>query len=250
MQLQQVLLVTGGSRGIGAEIIKLAATRGYAVCINYANDQATAEKLLAEVTKIGVPAIAVQADVSQERDVEQLFQTIDSKLGRISALVNNVGKVALATTITEMSAARIQSMLNINVLSYFLCAKQAVLRMSTKHGGVGGAIVNISSVAARLGSPNTYIDYAASKGAIDTMTLGLAKEVANQGIRVNAVRPGYVHTDIHADSGDADRLTKIEHTLPMQRAGQPIEIANAALWLLSSEASYVTGSILDVAGGR
>jgi NAD(P)-dependent dehydrogenase (short-subunit alcohol dehydrogenase family) len=243
--MSKVLVVTGGGRGIGAATARLAAERGYAVCINYAKDRESAEKLSRE-TK----AIAVQGDVAVEADVVRLFKTVDEKLGRVTALVNNAGIVGLRSRVEDMSAERIQRMLAVNVTGSFLCAREAVKRMSTRHGGKGGAIVNLSSAAARIGGAGDYVDYAASKGAIDTFTLGLAKEVGGEGIRVNAVRPGVIRTEIHATSGDPGRVERIAGATPLARAGEAEEVARTVLWLLSDEASYITGAILDVTGGR
>jgi NAD(P)-dependent dehydrogenase (short-subunit alcohol dehydrogenase family) len=239
------MIVTGGSRGIGAATARLAAQRGYAVCVNYRSERLAAEKL---ATEIG--GIAVAADVSREDDVIRLFNETQRSLGRITALVNNAGVVDLRSRVEDMSAGRLQRMFAVNVVGSFLCAREAVKRMSTRHGGQGGAIVNLSSAAARLGSPGDYVDYAASKGAIDTFTVGLAKELAADGIRVNAVRPGVINTEIHAQSGDPGRVARIAESAPMKRAGQPEEVARAILWLLSDEASYTTGSFVDVTGGR
>jgi NAD(P)-dependent dehydrogenase (short-subunit alcohol dehydrogenase family) len=242
-----VMIVTGGSRGIGAATALLAAQRGYAVCVNYVHDKASAENVL---KRIKSKSIAVQADVSIEADVVRLFETVDTELGRVTALVNNAGIVVRQARLEDMSAERIQRMLAVNVLGVLLCAREAVKRMSTRHGGAGGAIVNVSSAAARLGSPGEYVDYAASKGAVDTLTLGLAKELALEGIRVTAVRPGFVNTDIHAAGGEPNRIERLRDTIPMKRGGEPEEIARAILWLLSEEASFSTGAILDAAGGR
>jgi NAD(P)-dependent dehydrogenase (short-subunit alcohol dehydrogenase family) len=242
---QKILVVTGGSRGIGAATARLAAERGYAVCINYAKDRESAEKLAREIK-----AIAVQGDVANEADVVRLFKTVDEKLGRVTALANNAGIVDLRSRVEDMSAARIQRMLAVNVTGSFLCAREAVKRMSTRHGGKGGAIVNLSSAASRIGGPGDYVDYAASKGAIDTFTLGLAKEVGGEGIRVNAVRPGVIRTEIHATSGDPGRVDRIAGATPLARAGEAEEVARTVLWLLSDEASYITGAVLDVTGGR
>ncbi|MEW6690910.1 MAG: SDR family oxidoreductase [Pseudomonadota bacterium] len=243
----KVMIVTGGSRGIGAATCRLAAARGYAVCVNFLRDQAAAENIIRELK---TKAIAVQADVSVEAEVLRLFETVDAKLGRVTALVNNAGIVARQSRVEDMDAARLQRMFATNVTGAILCAREAVRRMSTRRGGAGGAIVNVSSAAARLGSPGEYVDYAASKGAIDTLTIGLAKEVAADGIRVNAVRPGFVHTGIHASGGEPDRLERLRGAIPLQRGGEPEEVARAILWLASEEASYSTGAILDVSGGR
>ena len=242
-----VMIVTGGGRGIGAATAKLAAERGYAVCVNFLRDRKAAEKIVRELKS---KAIAVQADVSAEADVVRLFETVDEKLGRVTALVNNAGIVERQSRVEGMDAARLQRMFAINVIGPFLCAREAIKRMSTKHGGAGGAIVNISSAASRLGSPGEYVDYAASKGAIDSMTIGLSKELAGDGIRVNAVRPGFVRTDIHAAGGEPNRIERLRDSIPMKRAGEPEEIARAILWLLSDEASFSTGAILDATGGR
>jgi NAD(P)-dependent dehydrogenase (short-subunit alcohol dehydrogenase family) len=241
----KVMLVTGGSRGIGAATALLAAQRGYAVAVNYVKDGAAAERLARDVK-----GIAVQADVASEADVVRLFRTVDEKLGPVTALVNNAGIVDRGSRVEAMSAARIERMLAVNVVGSFLCAREAVKRMSTRRGGNGGAIVNVSSVAARLGGPGEYVDYAASKGAIDTFTVGLAKEVGAEGIRVNAVRPGVIRTDIHLTSGDPGRVERIAANTPLLRAGEADEIARTILWLASDEASYITGALLDVSGGR
>jgi NAD(P)-dependent dehydrogenase (short-subunit alcohol dehydrogenase family) len=243
--MKKVMLVTGGGRGIGAATARLAAERGYAVCVNYRSDRAAAEKLAKEIG-----ALAVAADVSVEADVIRLFHTVDEKLGRLGVLVNNAGIVDVKARVEEMSVARLQRMYAVNVIGSFLCAREAIKRMAKKHGGAGGTIVNVSSAAARLSSPGDYVDYAAAKGAIDTFTVGLAKEVAGDGIRVNAVRPGVIRTEIHATSGDPSRLERIGATAPLARAGEPEEVARAILWLASDESSYTTGSIVDVTGGR
>lgn len=246
----KVLLITGAGRGIGATTAVLAAERGYAVCVNYLRNADAAASVVKKITSQGGRAMAVAADVSVEADVVRLFQEVDQKLGPLTALVNNAGIVDRQSRVDEMSAARLQRMFAVNVTSSFLCAREAVRRMSTRNGGKGGAIVNVSSAASRIGGPGEYVDYAASKGAIDTMTIGLAKEVAEEGIRVNAVRPGIIHTDIHASGGEPNRVERVKASIPMKRGGQPIEVAYAILWLLSDEASYCTGAILDVAGGR
>jgi len=245
--MSKVMVITGGGRGIGAATALLAAQRGYAVAISYRKNRAAAEEL---VQRMGKNAIAVQGDVASEADVVRLFETVDDKLGRVTALVNNAGIVDRGSRVEAMSAERIQRMLAVNVTGSFLCAREAVKRMSTRHGGKGGAIVNLSSVAARLGGPGEYVDYAASKGAIDTFTVGLAREVGPEGIRVNAVRPGIIRTEIHLTSGDPGRVERIGASAPLGRAGEAEEIARAIVWLASDEASYVTGALLDIAGGR
>lgn len=247
--MKKVLLVTGGSRGIGAATAVLAAQRGYEVCINYLHNQEAANSVVNSVEKIGGRAIAVAADIASEAHVIDLFHQVDQKLGNVTALVNNAGILAPQMRLESMNVARLNHVFMTNITGSFLCAREAVKRMSTRHGGSGGVIVNVSSGAARLGSPGEYIDYAASKGAIDTMTIGLAKEVANEGIRVNAVRPGMIYTDIHASGGEPNRVDRLKTLIPMQRGGQVIEVAQAILWLLSDEASYTTGAFIDVAGG-
>ena len=242
-----IMVITGGGRGIGAATALLAAQRGYAVAISYEKNRAAADRL---VEQLGRNAIAVQADVASEADVVRLFNTVDDRLGRVTALVNNAGIVDRGMRVEEMSAERVQRMLAVNVTGSFLCAREAVKRMSRRHGGEGGAIVNVSSVAARLGGPGEYVDYAASKGAIDTFTIGLAKEVGPEAIRVNAVRPGVIRTDIHITSGDPGRVERIGRTASLGRPGEAEEIARTILWLASDEASYITGALLDVAGGR
>jgi len=248
--MRRVTLVTGAGRGIGAATAGLLAQQGHAVAINYARDAAAAGRLVERIVQAGGRAIAVQADVSLEADVLRLFRAIDDELGALTGLVNNAGIVDVAARVDAMSVARIERIFAVNVLGSFLCAREAVQRMSTAHGGAGGAIVNVSSAAARLGSPGQYVDYAAAKAAIDTFTVGLAKEVAAEGIRVNAVRPGLIETDIHASGGDADRATRLAPLVPLQRPGSAEEIAQAIVWLLSDAASYCTGAILDVSGGR
>jgi NAD(P)-dependent dehydrogenase (short-subunit alcohol dehydrogenase family) len=243
--MSKVMVITGGGRGIGAATARLAAERGYAVCINYRKDADAAQKLAREIG-----ALALQGDVASEADVVSLFTQVDRKLGPVSTLVNNAGIVDRGTRVESMSAARIERMLAVNVVGSFLCAREAVKRMSTRHGGKGGAIVNVSSVAARFGGAGEYVDYAASKGAIDTFTLGLAKEVGPEGIRVNAVRPGIIRTDIHLASGDPARVDRIGATAPLQRPGEAEEIARSIIWLASDEASYISGALLDVSGGR
>jgi len=248
--ISKVVVVTGGSRGIGAAISKLAAHKGYKVCVNYNNNESTANDVVKEILNAGGSAIAVQADISNEKEVVRLFEVVDSKLGQTTALVNNAGIITLQSKLVDMDASRLQKLFNTNVVGSFLCAREAIKRMSNKHKGNGGSIINLSSAAARIGSPNEFIDYAASKGAIDTMTLGLSKEVAEDGIRVNAVRPGLIDTELHSDSGDADRPTKLKQFVPMKRVGTAEEVANTVLWLMSEEASYVTGALVDVTGGR
>ncbi len=244
------MIITGGGRGIGAATARLAAERGYAVCINYLRDQASADALVAEIVGAGGEAIAVAADIAQEADVVRLFQTVDETLGPLYALINNAGILEAPTRVEALTADRIDRVLATNVRGTMLCAREAVKRMSTKHGGQGGVIVNVSSVTATLGSPGEFVDYATSKGAIDTFTIGLAKEVAEEGIRVNAVRPGIIMTDIHARGGQPDKPQQAAPHIPMKRPGRPDEIAPAILWLASDEASYATGALLNVGGGR
>jgi len=244
------MLITGASRGIGAATARLAAQQGYALCLNYHQRADAANAVLEQVRGLGVTAIAVQADVADETQVLHMFEAIDREFGRLDVLVNNAGMLEQQMRLEQMDAARWTRVLGANVIGSFLCAREAIKRMSTRHGGRGGAIVNLSSVAARLGAPGEYIDYAAAKGAIDSMTLGLAKEVASEGIRVNAVRPGVIHTDIHAAGGEPDRVERVKASVPMGRDGQAEEIAEAILWLASEQASYTSGALLDVAGGR
>lgn len=248
--MNQVAIVTGASRGIGAATAALAAARGYAVCVNYHRSAAAADRVVASIEHAGGRAIAVQADVSIESDVVGLFKTCDRSLGRVTALVNNTGVLERQMRVEAMDAGRLQRVFATNVTGAFLCAREAVRRMSTKHGGSGGAIVNVSSLAARLGAPDEYVDYAASKGAVDALTIGLAKEVAEEGIRVNAVRPGLIHTDIHASGGEPGRIDRVKGSVPMKRGGTAEEVAYAILWLLSPEASYTTGTFIEVSGGR
>lgn len=248
--MSRVMLITGASRGIGAATARLAAQQGYALCLNYHQRADAANAVLEQVRGLGVTAIAVQADVADETQVLHMFEAIDREFGRLDVLVNNAGMLEQQMRLEQMDAARWTRVLGANVIGSFLCAREAIKRMSTRHGGRGGAIVNLSSVAARLGAPGEYIDYAAAKGAIDSMTLGLAKEVASEGIRVNAVRPGMIHTDIHAAGGEPDRVERVKASVPMGRGGQAEEIAEAILWLASEQASYTSGALLDVAGGR
>jgi NAD(P)-dependent dehydrogenase (short-subunit alcohol dehydrogenase family) len=248
--MSKVLLVTGGSRGIGAAVALLAAKQGYAVAVNFNGNRAAAEAVAGQIRDAGGTAICVQADVSEEAAVLAMFARVDAELGRLTALVNNAGVVDTPSRVDAMSAARLRRMFDINVLGSFICAREAVLRMSARHGGQGGCIVNLSSAAARLGSPGQYVDYASAKGAIDTFTMGLAKEVATEGIRVNAVRPGIIDTDIHASGGIPDRVAQMTPLVPMQRAGSAQEVAEAVVWLLSDASSYTTGSVIDVTGGR
>jgi NAD(P)-dependent dehydrogenase (short-subunit alcohol dehydrogenase family) len=246
----RVALVTGGSRGIGAATCRFAADAGYRVVVNYASNEAAAGALVQDIEQAGGKAIAIKADVGNESEILSMFEQVDRAFGRLDALVNNAGIVDVKARVDEMDVARLERMMRINIVGSFLCAREAVKRMSTRHGGKGGAIVNISSVAAVLGAPDNYVDYAASKGAIDTFTIGLAREVAAEGIRVNAVRPGIIDTDIHASGAQPDRVALIQDTLPMKRAGTADEVARAILYLLSDAASYTTGAILNVSGGR
>jgi len=245
-----VVLITGGSRGIGAATAVLAAGRGYAVCVNYRSNAQAADAVVTAIVKAGGSAIAVQGDVSVESDVVRLFETCDARLGRLTALVNNAAILETQTRVDSVDAARLQRILATNVTGAFICAREAVKRMSTRHGGSGGAIVNLSSRASVLGSPGEYVDYAASKAAVDTLTIGLAQEVAGEGIRVNAVRAGIIYTEIHASGGEPGRVDRMKAFVPMRRGGTAEEVARAILWLLSDDASYTTGSFLDVSGGR
>jgi NAD(P)-dependent dehydrogenase (short-subunit alcohol dehydrogenase family) len=248
--MSRVILITGGSRGIGAATARLAAERGYAVAVNYRRDRAAAEAVVEAVEGAGGRAVAVAADVAVEDEVVRMFAAVDAELGPLTALVNNAGILETQMRVEAMDAARLQRVFAVNVTGSFLCAREAVRRMSTRHGGRGGAIVNVSSGASRLGSPGEYVDYAASKGAIDTLTIGLAREVAEEGIRVNAVRPGFIYTGIHASGGDPGRVDRVKDLVPMKRGGQPAEVAAAILWLLSEEASFTTGTFIDVTGGK
>lgn len=244
------ILITGSSRGIGAATAILAAKAGYQVCINYKKNEAAAASVKQQVEQRGVKCIVVQADVANEEEVQTLFKTIDRELDPLTALVNNAGGLDKQASLFDLDAQRINYILQQNVTGTFLCSREAARRMAKSRGGNGGAIVNVSSVAARTGAPGEYTDYAASKGAVDTLTLGLAKELAPEGIRVNTVRPGFIYTDIHADGGEPGRVDRIKSTLPMQRGGKPEEVAEAILWLLSEKASYTTGSFLELSGGR
>jgi NAD(P)-dependent dehydrogenase (short-subunit alcohol dehydrogenase family) len=248
--MSPVVLITGASRGIGAATALLAARAGYAVAVNYAANSLAADEVVRQIRQSGGNAITVQADVADEAQVLAMFEKVDAKLGRLTALVNNAGVVDQTSRVDAMSMARFRRMFEINVYGSFVCAREAVRRMSTRHGGTGGAIVNLSSVAARLGAPGQYVDYAAAKGAIDSFTVGLAKEVATEGIRVNAVRPGIIETDIHASGGLPNRAREMAPQVPMRRPGSAEEVARSILWLMSPESSYTTGTVLDVTGGR
>ena len=248
--MPRVLLITGASRGIGAATALLAAENGWDVAVNYTRDAQAADQVVQQVRGMGRRAHAFQADVGIEADTVRLFQSVDKEMGVLSGLVNNAGVLDVAARVENTAWERLERIMRVNVLGSFACAKQAVLRMSTAHGGQGGSIVNISSAAAKLGAPNMYVDYAASKGAIDTFTVGLAKEVATEGIRINGVRPGLILTDIHASGGQADRAHQLAHQVPMQRPGTAMEVAQAIVWLLSDAAAYVTGTHVDVGGGR
>jgi NAD(P)-dependent dehydrogenase (short-subunit alcohol dehydrogenase family) len=248
--MKPVVLITGGSRGIGAATALAAARAGWAVAVNYHTNSLAADEVVRLIRAMDGTAITVQGDVAIEADVLAMFAKVDAKLGPLTALVNSAGVVDVASRVDAMGVARLKRMFDTNVIGSMVCAREAVLRMSTRHGGQGGAIVNVSSAAARVGSPGQYVDYAASKGAIDTFTLGLAKEVATEGIRVNAVRPGIIDTDIHASGGQPDRAQQVAPQVPMQRAGTAYEVAQAILWLMSPQASYTTGALLDVSGGR
>lgn len=247
--MKKIALITGGSRGIGAATAKLLASRGYDVCITYRQRSNNAESVLEILRSHGVKAIAVKADISDEPDVVNLFRTVDEELGPVTALVNNAGMLLQQSRVDSMSAERINRILQTNVTGTLLCCREAIKRMSTKHGGKGGSIVNVSSGAARSGSPNEYIDYAASKGAVDTLTIGLSKEVAREGIRVNGVRPGFIDTEMHTDGGEPNRLERLRPLIPLARGGEPAEVAAAIAWLLGNEATYSTGTFIDTTGG-
>lgn len=246
----KVMIVTGGSRGIGAATVRLAAAHGFAVCVNYRENRSAADELVQSIVASGGRAIAVAADVSVEADVMRLFATVDAELGTVDALVNNAGILGPQGRVADLDAARLTRLLATNVTGTLVCCREAIRRMSSRYGGKGGAIVNLSSVAARAGAPGEYVDYASTKGAVDTLTLGLAREVAGEGIRVNSVRPGLIYTEIHASGGIADRVDRLASTVPMQRGGTAGEVAEAIIWLTAPESSYVTGTILDVTGGR
>ena len=248
--MKKIILVTGGSRGIGAAIAQRASDAGYAVCISFLNHQAAADALVASITDKGGTAIAVRADVAVDADVVRMFKQVDESLGPITALVNNAGILEQQSRVDEMTTERVTRIFATNVIGSFSCAREAVRRMSTRYGGSGGAIVNMSSRAARLGAAGEYVDYAASKAAINTFTIGLAKEVAAEGIRVNAVSPGLIYTDIHASGGEPGRVDRLQDSVPMKRGGSADEVARAVMWLLSEDASYITGSNIDVSGGR
>jgi NAD(P)-dependent dehydrogenase (short-subunit alcohol dehydrogenase family) len=248
--MNKVLLITGASRGIGAATARIAAGRGYAVCVNYRRNRDAAEAVVHDIQAAGARAVAVAADVAVEAEVVRLFQACDEALGSPVALVNNVGILETQMRVDAMDASRLARVFTTNVIGAFICAREAVRRMSSRYGGAGGAIVNVSSGASRLGSPGEYVDYAASKGAIDTLTIGLAREVAEEGIRVNAVRAGFIYTDIHASGGEPNRVDRVKALVPMKRGGSPEEVAAAILWLLSDDASYTTGAFIDVAGGK
>ncbi|UJF17021.1 SDR family oxidoreductase [Vibrio sp. SS-MA-C1-2] len=249
MSDSKVVLITGGGRGIGAATSKLFAAKGYSVCINYKSNSVVAEKLAQEITNTGGRCMTVKADVSKEADVLRMFKKIDEQLGCLSVLINNAGILHKQSRLEDMTADRINTILSNNVTSYFLCSREAIKRMSTRHGGDGGVIINISSGASRSGSPGEYIDYAASKGAIDTLTKGLSLEVAAEGIRVNCVRPGFIYTEMHADGGEPDRVERLKSIIPLQRGGEPKEVAEAIFWLSSEKSSFSTGNYLDLCGG-
>jgi NAD(P)-dependent dehydrogenase (short-subunit alcohol dehydrogenase family) len=247
--MHKTILITGASRGIGAATALLAGEKGYNVCVNFMQNEVAANNIVTQIKKNGGNAIAYKADVSVESDVIQLFRKIDTDFGKIDALVNNVGVLEKQSRVEDLDLKRLQNILNTNIISSFLCCKEAIKRMSSKNGGIGGGIVNVSSIASKTGSPNEYVDYAASKAAIDTLTIGLSKEVANENIRVNAVRPGFIYTEIHSDGGETNRVDRLKENIPMKRGGHPIEVAKAILWLLSDESSFSTGTFIDITGG-
>ncbi|MBL4660345.1 MAG: SDR family oxidoreductase [Alcanivoracaceae bacterium] len=248
--MNKVTLITGSSRGIGAATALRLAKDGFDVCVNYIKDKKAANKVAAQINSLGCKAIAVQADVSKEEDVIRLFKTIDEKLGTLHTLVNNAGILFKQMRVEDMTAERINKILTTNITGYFLCSKEAIKRMSVKYGGNGGTIINVSSAASRLGAAGEYVDYAASKGAIDTLTIGLASEVAAEGIRVNCVRPAFIYTQMHSDGGEPGRVDRIKANIPLQRGGQVEEVAAAIAWLASDESSYSTGAFIDVSGGK
>ena len=248
--MNKVAIITGASRGIGAATALRLASDGYDICVNYLTNKSAADELVKEIRLLDVKCISVQADISKEEDVKHLFNKADQELGSLSVLVNNAGILFKQARVDQMTAERINQTLATNVTGSFICCKEAILRMSKKHGGTGGVIVNVSSAASRIGSANEYVDYAASKGAIDTLTLGLSKEVASEGIRVNCVRPGFIYTEMHATGGEPERVDRIKDSLPLQRGGKPEEVAATIAWLVSDESSYTTGAFIDVSGGR
>ncbi len=248
--MAKIAIITGSSRGIGAATAVRLASDGYDICVNYVSNKHAADAVVERALSHGVSAISVRADISSEPEVQQLFETVDHSLGRPCVLVNNAGILFQQSRLVDMSAERINKVFSTNVTGYFLCCKQAVLRMSTKHGGKGGVIVNVSSAASRLGSGGEYVDYAASKGAIDSMTIGLASELAEEGLRVNGVRPGFIYTDMHKSGGESGRVDRLKSSVPLKRGGDPEEVAAAISWLVSDESSYTTGSFIEVSGGR
>lgn len=248
--MNKIAIITGSSKGIGAATARRLALDGYDICVNYLSNEDAANKVAEQVKRHGVKAIAIKADISSEIEVERLFEKVDQELGCPFALVNNAGILFQQSRVVDMTAERINKVLRVNVTGSFLCSKQAIIRMSTKHGGSGGVIVNISSAASRIGAAGEYVDYAASKGAIDTLTLGLASEVADEGIRVNCVRPGFIYTDMHKSGGEPNRVDRLKESLPIKRGGQPEEVAAAVSWLISNESSYTTGAFIEVSGGR